>query len=41
MATEITVILRFDQTPPSEDDLRADLEEEFDCVVVEYEEWEV
>lgn len=41
MATEVTVILRFERPPPSEDEMRELLEEEFDCDVVEYDEWEV
>jgi len=40
MATEVTVVLRF-ESPPSEEELREALEFEFDCDVVEYEEEEV
>lgn len=39
MATEVTVIMRFAGYPPP--DLEQDLEDDFDCVVVEYEEREV
>jgi len=37
MATELTVVLRFESEPPTEEDLEYVL----DCTVVEYEEEEV
>lgn len=39
MAVEVTVIIRFEAYPPPE--FERNLEDEFDCVVVEYEEREV
>jgi hypothetical protein len=41
VATEVTIVLRFETTPPIEEDLRAQLEDEFDCVVIECEEEDV
>jgi len=41
MATEVTIILRFETLAPIEEDLRAQLEDEFDCTVVAYEEEDV
>jgi hypothetical protein len=41
MATEITVVMRFDALPPEPDALQASLEDEFLCVVVEMEAEEV
>jgi len=39
MAFEITITIRFEQ-PPVEEDFRALLEDEFDAIVLEYDEQE-
>ena len=39
MAAEITITIRFEQ-PPVEEDLRTLLEDEFDAIVLEYDEQE-
>jgi hypothetical protein len=41
MDTEVTVVLRFKYPAPLEEELRAQLEEEFDCDVVAYSEEDV
>ncbi len=40
MSIEVTLVLRFEH-PPVEDDFREELENEFECDVIEYEEEEV
>jgi hypothetical protein len=39
MAVEVTLVLRFEESPPP--DFERDVEDEYDCIVVECEEQEV